>query len=117
MGYMGRVRYRAAYAANKIENAMMMMRMMMMMTMTMMTMMMTLRLICMGCEAMLRAACGEILVALCRSTHHCYDDDNDHDYDGHDQEDIGSNDDGDNERQLVVLLENTPHSLISSVIT
>ena len=61
-----------------------------------------------------------------RSAHHCYDDDNDHDYDGHDdhnhdydQEDIGSNDDGvgDNARQLVVLLENTPHSLISSVIT
>ena len=113
---MGRVRYRAAYAANKIENAMM--------KVTMMMMMMMLRLICTGCEAMLRATCGEILVALCRSTHHCYDDDGDHDYDGHDdhdhdhdQEGIGNNDDGDNERQLVVLLENTPHSLISSVIT
>ena len=42
---------------------------------------------------MLRSTCGEILVALCRSTHDCNGDDDDaFDHDDY-QEDSGSNDD------------------------
>ena len=61
-----------------------------MMMMTMMMMMMSL--ICKGeCEAILRAACGETLVALCRATHDCKCDD--HDNDGDDNADGYDDDD------------------------
>ena len=38
----------------------------------------------MNCEAMLRATCGEILVALCRANHDCKFDDDDNDEDDDD---------------------------------
>ena len=68
------------------------------MMMMMMMPMMMMSLICKcECEAMLRAACGEILVALCRATHDCKCDDDDNDGDDNADDDDGDDDDDDDD--------------------